>query len=206
VFSLALETPDPADHDPVAQLVARLLWSGDTTALRGAELFARPGWIGLRAHPAPLATASYGTPALPAWIPDWLRETLAPATRPFLAKYQPSPPCVPVCHRPQPAEPSVVVQPAGLRGRSVVRHPAGLSSPAPSASLQHPPYPRSPAWRHPSASRHSLPRPATGPHHPVTVGYRVDFFENIVGIFPAETEVASMTGVPEPDRREGRTG
>jgi NAD(P)-dependent dehydrogenase (short-subunit alcohol dehydrogenase family) len=78
VFSLALETASPAEHDPVAQLAARLLWSGDTTALRGAELFARDGWIGLRAHPAPLATVSYGTPALPAWIGDWLRESVSP--------------------------------------------------------------------------------------------------------------------------------
>jgi NAD(P)-dependent dehydrogenase (short-subunit alcohol dehydrogenase family) len=76
VFSIALETAEPADHQPVAHLTARLLWSGDATALRGAELVARPGWIGLRSHPAPAATASYGTPALPPWIPDWLRESV----------------------------------------------------------------------------------------------------------------------------------
>jgi NAD(P)-dependent dehydrogenase (short-subunit alcohol dehydrogenase family) len=76
VFSIALETAEPADHDPVAHLTARLLWSGDATALRGAELVARAGWIGLRSHPAPVATASYGTSALPSWIPDWLRESV----------------------------------------------------------------------------------------------------------------------------------
>ena len=79
VFSVALETAGPADHEPVAQLIARLLWSGDATALRGAEMFARSGWIGLRAHPGPLATVSYGTPALPAWIGDWLRESVPPS-------------------------------------------------------------------------------------------------------------------------------
>ena len=33
VFSVALETAALADHEPVAQLIARLLWSGDVTAL-----------------------------------------------------------------------------------------------------------------------------------------------------------------------------
>ena len=75
VFSIALETAEPADHQPVAHLTARLLWSGDATALRGAELVARPGWIGLRSHPAPSATVSYGTSAIPPWITDWLRES-----------------------------------------------------------------------------------------------------------------------------------
>ena len=75
VFSIALETGDPADHQPVAHLTARLLWSGDATALRGADLVARPGWIGLRSHPAPSATVSYGTSAIPPWITDWLGES-----------------------------------------------------------------------------------------------------------------------------------
>jgi len=73
VFSIALETAEPADHQPVAQLIARLLWSGDASVLRGAELVARPGWIGIRSHPGPAATASYGTSAIPSWIGDWLR-------------------------------------------------------------------------------------------------------------------------------------
>jgi NAD(P)-dependent dehydrogenase (short-subunit alcohol dehydrogenase family) len=73
VFSIALETAEPADHQPVAHLIARLLWSGDASVLRGAELVARPGWIGIRSHPGPAATASYGTSAIPSWIGDWLR-------------------------------------------------------------------------------------------------------------------------------------
>ena len=82
VFSIALETAEPADRQPVAHLTARLLWSGDATALRGAELVARPGWIGLRSHPAPAATASYGTSALPPWITDWLRQSVLPLRPP----------------------------------------------------------------------------------------------------------------------------
>jgi hypothetical protein len=74
VFSIAVETAGQDDLRPVADLTARLLWSGDAGALRGAELLARRGWIGLRSHPGPAATASYGTPAIPPWIGDWLRE------------------------------------------------------------------------------------------------------------------------------------
>ena len=76
VFSVAVETADPADHQPVAHLAARMLWSGDASALRGAEMLARPGWIGIRSHPAPAATASYGTSAIPPWVGDWLRESV----------------------------------------------------------------------------------------------------------------------------------
>ena len=72
VFSLSLETAESADHSPVADLVARLLWAGDATVLRGAELVARPGWAGVRSHPGPSATASFGTPVIPPWVSDWL--------------------------------------------------------------------------------------------------------------------------------------
>jgi NAD(P)-dependent dehydrogenase (short-subunit alcohol dehydrogenase family) len=94
VFSIAMETAEPADHQPVAQpadhqpvaqLAARLLWSGDAGPLRGAELVARPGWIGIRSHPGPAATASYGSAAIPPWIGDWLAEAAsrsAGTTRP----------------------------------------------------------------------------------------------------------------------------
>jgi NAD(P)-dependent dehydrogenase (short-subunit alcohol dehydrogenase family) len=87
VFSIALETAEPADHDPVAQLTARLLWSGDAGPLRGAEMFARPGWIGIRSHPGPAATVSYGSAAIPPWIGAWLAEA---ARKPLFSP--PSPP------------------------------------------------------------------------------------------------------------------
>ncbi len=81
VFSIALETAEPADQQPVAHLIARLLWSGDAGPLRGAELVARPGWIGARSHPGPAATASYGTSTIPPWITDWLRDVVPLAAR-----------------------------------------------------------------------------------------------------------------------------
>jgi NAD(P)-dependent dehydrogenase (short-subunit alcohol dehydrogenase family) len=74
VFSIALETAERADLEPLAQLVARMLFAADASALRGAEMFARPGWLGIRSHPGPAATVSYGTPQVPSWVGDWLRE------------------------------------------------------------------------------------------------------------------------------------
>ena len=35
------------------------------------------GWIGIRSHPGPAATASYGSAAIPPWIGDWLSELAA---------------------------------------------------------------------------------------------------------------------------------
>ena len=90
VFCVAVETALPADQHPVAELGAWLVRSDQSNALRGAELFARPGWMGLRSHPGPVATLSHGTAALPAWIDDWLRETIpltgAPGARPRQAE------------------------------------------------------------------------------------------------------------------------
>lgn len=77
VFCVAVETASPADRHQVAELGAWLLRSDQSTVLRGAELFARPGWMGLRSHPGPVASLCHGTPPLPAWFDDWLRDTIA---------------------------------------------------------------------------------------------------------------------------------
>lgn len=92
VFAVALEAPGPGDLAPVAELAARLATAVDASGLRGAELFARPGWIGLRSHPGPAATASYGTAELPAWIGDWLREAVPSAAGRRPGPRNPNPP------------------------------------------------------------------------------------------------------------------
>jgi hypothetical protein len=79
VFSIALETAERADREPLAQLIARMLSAADASALRGAEMFARPGWLGIRSHPGPAATVSYGTSQVPSWVGDWLREAVPAA-------------------------------------------------------------------------------------------------------------------------------
>jgi hypothetical protein len=75
-FALSAENIESADTRPLAQLVARLARAGETPALARAELVARPGWIGLRRHPTPIATVSFGGPAIPAWVDDCLKEVL----------------------------------------------------------------------------------------------------------------------------------
>jgi NAD(P)-dependent dehydrogenase (short-subunit alcohol dehydrogenase family) len=85
VFSVSVQTAAPAGREPVAQLVARLVSSDDATALRGAELVAGTGWIGVRSHPAPVVTVSFGKNAVPPWVSDCLREAIrygAPAPPP----------------------------------------------------------------------------------------------------------------------------
>jgi hypothetical protein len=76
VFNVALETDDPRDHIAVGHLLARLARADDTKALRGAELVVQRGWIGLRTHPGPVSTVSFGGPAIPDWVPEALRNSL----------------------------------------------------------------------------------------------------------------------------------
>ena len=89
VFSISVETAEPADREPLAELVARLVSSDDAMALRGAELCARPGWIGIRTHPGPLVTVSFGKRAVPAWASDCLWEAVQGGTPRRYAGYQP---------------------------------------------------------------------------------------------------------------------
>jgi hypothetical protein len=74
-FSLSVEADQPSDVAAIGQLVARLVGAEDTRALRGSELAAGQGWIGLRSHPGPSVTVSFGDPASP--IPPWVNQLLA---------------------------------------------------------------------------------------------------------------------------------
>jgi NAD(P)-dependent dehydrogenase (short-subunit alcohol dehydrogenase family) len=78
VFSVSVEDGGNADRKPLATLVARLVGAEDTRPLAGAELVVRREWAGLRAHPAPVVTAAYGGPAIPAWVNEVLREAITP--------------------------------------------------------------------------------------------------------------------------------
>jgi hypothetical protein len=50
--------------------------------LAGAELAAGPGWLGLRSHPRPVGTVTYGGPELPDWIDAAFREMVGAAPPP----------------------------------------------------------------------------------------------------------------------------
>jgi NAD(P)-dependent dehydrogenase (short-subunit alcohol dehydrogenase family) len=77
VFTAGLESDAPAATDAAGELAAHLLSHPDVTPLAGAGLVVREGWIGLRRHPQPIGTVTYGGPAIPAWLDNALREIVA---------------------------------------------------------------------------------------------------------------------------------
>lgn len=72
--SVSCESDQEADRAPIAELVGHLVVGPDTEALAGAELCVGPGWWGLRSHPVPSGTISFGGPSVPAWLNDAVRE------------------------------------------------------------------------------------------------------------------------------------
>jgi hypothetical protein len=54
--------------------VAHLVCDADAGALSGAELVVGPDWFGLRSHPHPAGSVSFGGPAVPGWVDDALQE------------------------------------------------------------------------------------------------------------------------------------
>ena len=67
-FAAGIEAAD-ADAGPVVgELVGHLLAEPEAAPLAGAELVVGPGWLGLRSHPRPVGTVTYGGPAVPDWI------------------------------------------------------------------------------------------------------------------------------------------
>ncbi|MFI5044867.1 MAG: oxidoreductase, partial [Acidimicrobiales bacterium] len=72
-FAVSVETPWDGGAQPIGELVAHLISSPETTELSGAELAAGTGWFGLRSHPRPLGSVTYGGPGIPDWLDDTLR-------------------------------------------------------------------------------------------------------------------------------------
>jgi hypothetical protein len=73
-FAASIEDSEAAAGGPVGELVAHLLGHPDARALAGAELAVGPGWLGLRSHPRPIGSMTYGGPAVPDWLDGTLRE------------------------------------------------------------------------------------------------------------------------------------
>jgi NAD(P)-dependent dehydrogenase (short-subunit alcohol dehydrogenase family) len=74
VSAFAVSVEASGEDRSVSELAATLLVNPDAAALTGAELAVGPGWIGLRSHPRPIGSISYGGPALPDWLDGALRE------------------------------------------------------------------------------------------------------------------------------------
>jgi NAD(P)-dependent dehydrogenase (short-subunit alcohol dehydrogenase family) len=73
-FAAGTEGSEEAIAGPAAELVAHLLVHPEAGALAGAELVVGAGWIGLRSHPRPIGSVTYGGPALPEWLDGTLRQ------------------------------------------------------------------------------------------------------------------------------------
>ncbi len=73
-FAVSVETADPAARGTVAEAAAYLASSPDAGALSGAELVVEGDWFGVRSHPRPAGTVTYGGPDVPAWLDGALRE------------------------------------------------------------------------------------------------------------------------------------
>jgi NAD(P)-dependent dehydrogenase (short-subunit alcohol dehydrogenase family) len=73
-FAVSMETSEETGGQPAAELVAYLLSQPEATDLAGAELAVGAGWLGLRSHPKPIGSVTYGGPDLPDWLDATLRE------------------------------------------------------------------------------------------------------------------------------------
>ncbi len=72
-FGVSAESLEPAARRSAAELAAHLLCGSDTSALSGAEFVVGTGWFGLRSHPRPFTSVTYGGPAIPEWLNDTFR-------------------------------------------------------------------------------------------------------------------------------------
>ena len=71
-FAVSVEVPKGRGRHPLGDVVAHLVCEPEATALAGAELAVGPGWFGLRSHPRPGGSVTFGGPE----VPDWLDATL----------------------------------------------------------------------------------------------------------------------------------
>jgi hypothetical protein len=81
-FAASIEAPEGVAARPAGELVAHLLGHPEAAALAGAELVVGDGWMGLRSHPRPIGSVTYGGPALPDWLDGPLREIVGAVGQP----------------------------------------------------------------------------------------------------------------------------
>jgi NAD(P)-dependent dehydrogenase (short-subunit alcohol dehydrogenase family) len=74
VDAFALSVEAAGGGEPIGEIVAHLVCDADAGALSGAELVVGPAWFGLRSHPHPAGSVSFGGPAVPAWVDVALQE------------------------------------------------------------------------------------------------------------------------------------
>jgi NAD(P)-dependent dehydrogenase (short-subunit alcohol dehydrogenase family) len=75
-FAVSVE----ASGAPVGEIVAHLVADSEAGALSGAELVVGSDWFGLRSHPHPAGSVSFGGPEVPSWVDAALREMVGGAS------------------------------------------------------------------------------------------------------------------------------
>lgn len=73
-FAVGLEAGADRAGPAAGALVGHLLTRPGASDLAGAELVVGPGWIGLRSHPRPAASAAWPGPGLPDWLDSVVAE------------------------------------------------------------------------------------------------------------------------------------
>jgi NAD(P)-dependent dehydrogenase (short-subunit alcohol dehydrogenase family) len=73
-FAVSLEGPEDDVASAAAHLTTHLLASPEAVTLAGAELVVGSGWLGLRTHPRPIGSVTFGGPAVPVWLDDTIKE------------------------------------------------------------------------------------------------------------------------------------
>jgi hypothetical protein len=75
-FAIGVETDAESRYSTVGELAAYLVGVDDARDLSGAELVVTADWIGVRGHPHPETSISFGGPELPTWVDGTLRDIL----------------------------------------------------------------------------------------------------------------------------------
>jgi hypothetical protein len=73
-FAISVESGSASAFGQTAELAAYLVSDAGTGALSGAELVVATDWLGLRSHPHPAGTISFGGPDVPGWLDGALRD------------------------------------------------------------------------------------------------------------------------------------
>lgn len=75
-FSISVEAAEESALRGAAETAAYLVCAADAGALSGAELVAGRAWLGVRSHPNPAGTISFGGPVIPDWLDGALRSVV----------------------------------------------------------------------------------------------------------------------------------
>jgi hypothetical protein len=80
-FAVSLETAGTSGA--LGELAAHLICAVDAPALSGAELAAGDGWFGVRSHPRPLGSITFGEGDVPDWFDGLLADIVRGADGPL---------------------------------------------------------------------------------------------------------------------------